>query len=118
MKSEKISLFPLMINNRKNCLRFENARCRNFGPVSRLLRRCHHATSHLTTKSCDNIYSIHRNSNSLDWIIKRPSNNEKGNAIIFEMFRLVLQINTQKIVFQLFPKFVKAKVLTGELDSP
>ncbi|KAH0947785.1 hypothetical protein HN011_006898 [Eciton burchellii] len=39
---------------------------KNLGPVSRLLRRRHHATC-LATKSCDNIYSVNRNSNSLDW---------------------------------------------------
>ncbi|KAK2584811.1 hypothetical protein KPH14_007124 [Odynerus spinipes] len=39
---------------------------KHLGPVSRLLRRRHHATC-LATKSCDNIYSVNRNSNSLDW---------------------------------------------------
>ncbi|XP_015608318.1 uncharacterized protein LOC107274080 isoform X2 [Cephus cinctus] len=39
---------------------------KNLGPVSRLLRRRQH-TSCLATKSCDNIYSVNRSSNSLDW---------------------------------------------------
>lgn len=49
---------------------------KNLGPVSRLLRRRHHATC-LATKSCDNIYTVNRNSNSLDWRLGQ-SGNEQG----------------------------------------
>jgi len=52
---------------------------RNLGPVSRLLRRRHHATC-LATKSCDNIYSVNRNSNSLDWRVNQNAN-EQGNSL-------------------------------------
>lgn len=40
--------------------------CRNLGPVSRLLRRRHHATS-LATKSCDNIYSVNKANSFFEW---------------------------------------------------
>lgn len=49
---------------------------KNLGPVSKLLRRRHHAT-YLATKSCDNIYSVNRSSNSLDWRVSQ-STNEQG----------------------------------------
>lgn len=48
---------------------------KNLGPVSRLLRRRHHATC-LATKSCDNIYSVNRNSNSLDWRVGQGANEQ------------------------------------------
>ncbi|XP_066588189.1 uncharacterized protein [Prorops nasuta] len=50
---------------------------KNLGPVSRLLRRRHQATC-LATKSCDNIYSVNRNSNSLDW---RYGQNVNGQGL-------------------------------------
>ncbi|XP_054003085.1 uncharacterized protein LOC128889459 isoform X1 [Hylaeus anthracinus] len=43
---------------------------RNLGPVSKLLRRRHHAT-YLATKSCDNIYNVNRSSSSLDWRVSQ-----------------------------------------------
>ncbi|XP_043288737.1 disks large-associated protein 1 isoform X2 [Venturia canescens] len=46
---------------------------KNLGPVSRLLRRRHQGAC-LATKSCDNIYNVNRNSNSLDWRIEQSSN--------------------------------------------
>ncbi|XP_067211541.1 uncharacterized protein [Linepithema humile] len=52
---------------------------KNLGPVSRLLRRRHHATC-LATKSCDNIYSVNRNSNSLDWRVGQ-STNKQGDLL-------------------------------------
>ncbi|XP_026829271.1 uncharacterized protein LOC105278196 isoform X2 [Ooceraea biroi] len=48
---------------------------KNLGPVSRLLRR-RHATC-LATKSCDNIYSVNRNSNSLDWRVGQSTNEQE-----------------------------------------
>ncbi|XP_014486968.1 PREDICTED: uncharacterized protein LOC106750827 isoform X2 [Dinoponera quadriceps] len=48
---------------------------KNLGPVSRLLRRRHQATC-LATKSCDNIYSVNRNSNSLDWRVGQGANEQ------------------------------------------
>ncbi|XP_032688595.1 uncharacterized protein LOC116852398 isoform X1 [Odontomachus brunneus] len=48
---------------------------KNLGPVSRLLRRRHQATC-LATKSCDNIYSVNRNSNSLDWRVGQSANEQ------------------------------------------
>ncbi|XP_039309529.1 uncharacterized protein LOC105196174 isoform X3 [Solenopsis invicta] len=51
----------------------------NLGPVSRLLRRRHHATC-LATKSCDNIYSVNRNSNSLDWRVNQNANEQDLQA--------------------------------------
>ncbi|XP_025157274.1 uncharacterized protein LOC105180497 isoform X2 [Harpegnathos saltator] len=48
---------------------------KNLGPVSRLLRRRHQATC-LATKSCDNIYSVNRNSNSLDWRVGQNANEQ------------------------------------------
>ncbi|KAL6434351.1 hypothetical protein ACFW04_006047 [Cataglyphis niger] len=52
---------------------------KNLGPVSRLLRRRHHATC-LATKSCDNIYSVNRNSNSLDWRVGQNANEQELQA--------------------------------------
>ncbi|XP_024874212.1 uncharacterized protein LOC112456120 [Temnothorax curvispinosus] len=52
---------------------------KNLGPVSRLLRRRHHATC-LATKSCDNIYSVNRNSNSLDWRVNQNANEQDLQA--------------------------------------
>lgn len=52
---------------------------KNLGPVSRLLRRRHHATC-LATKSCDNIYSVNRNSNSLDWRVGQTANEQDLQA--------------------------------------
>ncbi|XP_011641871.1 uncharacterized protein LOC105430172 isoform X2 [Pogonomyrmex barbatus] len=52
---------------------------KNLGPVSRLLRRRHHATC-LATKSCDNIYSVNRNSNSLDWRVSQNANEQDLQA--------------------------------------
>ncbi|XP_076632142.1 uncharacterized protein LOC143347113 [Colletes latitarsis] len=46
---------------------------RNLGPVSKLLRRRHHAT-YLATKSCDNIYSVNRSSCSLNWRVSQSVN--------------------------------------------
>ncbi|KAG7189147.1 hypothetical protein KM043_008715 [Ampulex compressa] len=48
---------------------------KNLGPVSRLLRRRHRATC-LATKSCDNIYSVNRSSNSLDWRVGQAINEQ------------------------------------------
>ncbi|XP_003704181.1 uncharacterized protein LOC100879076 isoform X2 [Megachile rotundata] len=48
---------------------------RNLGPVSKLLRRRHHAT-YLATKSCDNIYSVNRSSGSLDWRVSQTVNEQ------------------------------------------
>ncbi|CAK9827252.1 hypothetical protein ANTRET_LOCUS4965 [Anthophora retusa] len=48
---------------------------RNLGPVSKLLRRRHHAT-YLATKSCDNIYSVNRSSSSLDWRVSQAANEQ------------------------------------------
>ncbi|XP_031840055.1 uncharacterized protein LOC116430282 isoform X2 [Nomia melanderi] len=48
---------------------------RNLGPVSKLLRRRHHAT-YLATKSCDNIYNVNRSSNSLDWRVSQTVNEQ------------------------------------------
>ncbi|OAD61015.1 hypothetical protein WN48_01083 [Eufriesea mexicana] len=50
---------------------------KNLGPVSKLLRRRHHAT-YLATKSCDNIYSVNRSSNSLDWRVNQATNEQGG----------------------------------------
>ncbi|XP_012535325.1 uncharacterized protein LOC105836083 [Monomorium pharaonis] len=52
---------------------------KNLGPVSRLLRRRHHATC-LATKSCDNIYSVNRNSSSLDWRVNQNANEQDLQA--------------------------------------
>ncbi|KYN04102.1 PREDICTED: uncharacterized protein LOC108772909 [Cyphomyrmex costatus] len=52
---------------------------KNLGPVSRLLRRRHNATC-LATKSCDNIYSVNRNSNSLDWRVNQNANEQDLQA--------------------------------------
>lgn len=52
---------------------------KNLGPVSRLLKRRHHATC-LATKSCDNIYSVNRNSNSLDWRVNQNANEQDLQA--------------------------------------
>ncbi|XP_061939638.1 disks large-associated protein 4 isoform X13 [Apis cerana] len=49
---------------------------KHLGPVSKLLRRRHHAT-YLATKSCDNIYSVNRSTSSLDWRVNQTTN-EKG----------------------------------------
>ncbi|XP_076284870.1 uncharacterized protein LOC143211262 isoform X2 [Lasioglossum baleicum] len=48
---------------------------RSLGPVSKLLRRRHHAT-YLATKSCDNIYTVNRSSNSLDWRVSQTVNEQ------------------------------------------
>ncbi|KZC07105.1 hypothetical protein WN55_08487 [Dufourea novaeangliae] len=48
---------------------------KNLGPVSKLLRRRHHAT-YLATKSCDNIYSVNRSSSSLDWRVSQTVNEQ------------------------------------------
>ncbi|KAL0122853.1 hypothetical protein PUN28_007496 [Cardiocondyla obscurior] len=52
---------------------------KNLGPVSRLLKRRHHATC-LATKSCDNIYSVNKNSNSLDWRVTQNANEQDLQA--------------------------------------
>lgn len=53
---------------------------RHLGPVSKLLRRRHHAT-YLATKSCDNIYSVNRSSSSLDWRVNQTANEKGGREM-------------------------------------
>ncbi|XP_068980620.1 uncharacterized protein [Bombus flavifrons] len=48
---------------------------KHLGPVSKLLRRRHHA-AYLATKSCDNIYNVNRSSSSLDWRVNQTTNEQ------------------------------------------
>ncbi|XP_076180106.1 uncharacterized protein LOC143153127 [Ptiloglossa arizonensis] len=70
---------------------------RNLGPVSKLLRRRHHAT-YLATKSCDNIYSVNRSSNSLDWRVSRAVNDHgfqsrQSNSLDWRVGRAVNKLH-------------------------
>lgn len=62
---------------------------RHLGPVSKLLRRRHHAT-YLATKSCDNIYNVNRSTSSLDWRVNQTMNEKGGEFEIFRFERSVL----------------------------
>ncbi|XP_012252011.2 uncharacterized protein LOC105683751 [Athalia rosae] len=72
---------------------------KNTGPVLRLLKRRQNS-AYFSTKSCDNIYAVNRNSNSLDWRLGKSVNHEglrasQSNSLDWRIGRTVTSCSNQ-----------------------
>ncbi|XP_014212058.1 uncharacterized protein LOC106641967 [Copidosoma floridanum] len=88
---------------------------KNLGPVSRLLRRRHHATS-LATKSCDNIYSVNKTHSFFEWKHGHDQGRQ-SSSLDWRVGRSIDKINSSNLEYRKASRSAEHLSRSGTLQT-